>query len=321
VAQQLDLPGISDAFLGHLLEESVRLVSSTQSPQTRACYGRDQKAFQVWCRKMQRSPLPASAETVVLYLTDCLERGKRITTVRRYLSALNDAHRSAKFPKPAEQQAGQLLDGAQRLRLENARQKTPVTVEQLRLVCTTIWTGSSAAELRNKAILVFGFASALRQSSITALDLADVHFVEQGVVVSIHREKQDQVGEGREIAIAYGSHVETCPVRHLAAWLKVRGTAPGPLFTAIADGKPVIERLYSRYVSKVVKLAMRSLSLDPKSFGGHSLRSGLISEALLQGIDSIVLATYTGHRSLNSLRRYFRRTSLWRRNPSAMIGL
>ena len=87
---------------------------------------------------------------------------------------------------------------------------------------------------------------------ITDLDLADIRFVAQGVIVSIRKEKQDQAGAGRELAIAYGAHAETCPVRSLASWLQVRGSEPGPLFTVIVDGKPVIQRLYSRSVSNVV---------------------------------------------------------------------
>ena len=64
--------------------------------------------------------------------------------------------------------------------------------------------------LRDRAILLLGFAGAFRRSELVALNVADREFCDGGLRVTIHKSKTDQEALGTTIAIARGS--TACPV-------------------------------------------------------------------------------------------------------------
>lgn len=300
----------------------LRFSSQTFAPRTIAAYNKDWVRFLAWCAAEKRAPLPADAETVLLYLTSRLQEGRKITTARRDLTAINAEHRSHGYLAPASAEAGQLLAGAQRVLCQQPTRKKPLTVEQARKICAG-YEGSPAG-VRDRAILTLGLASALRQSSICDLDLADVEFVERGMILRIRREKNDQKAVGRYIALVLG-HPPTCPVSNLRAWLEVRGTEQGPLFTRFRNrqGKGELgnARLWPKKVSKIVKEGVRSLGLDPDRWGGHSLRAGLATAGFENGVGELRIAATTGHKSLNSLRGYIRISDPFKNNVSGLIGM
>jgi integrase len=300
----------------------LRYSSCTFAPRTVNCYGKDWAHFVRWCEQERRVPLPAASETVLLYLTGRLQDGRKITTVRQYLSAINSEHRSHGFPAPAAAETRQLFSGAQRILCQQPSQKRPLSVDHARQICAGY--GTASADVRDRAILTLGLASALRQSSIVDLDLADVEFVAQGMILRIRREKTDQKAKGRHIGVVLG-HPPTCPVANLKAWLAVRGDDPGPLFTRFGhrqgSGKLSYERLWPKKVSQIVKAGVKSIGLDPRKYGGHSLRAGLVTAALESGCSQLVVAAQSGHKSLSSLQKYFRRADVFRANCSGMIGL
>jgi integrase len=308
---------VASPALARLTVERTRFTDSQQAEATRRAYARDWRFFSTWCAEMKYSSLPASSESVVLYITHAL-RKKKITTARRYISAINDAHRTAGYPRPADDPLRQLIEGAERMRCERPNQKRPLTVDELRRACRI---AEGPGGIRDCAILTLGFASALRRSNLAALDVADISVVAQGLLVQVQREKQDQKGKGRVIGILRGAHPDTCPIAAMEAWLRIRGADAGPLFTRIVAGKVTLTRLYNDKVSRIVKSAVKRLGLDPAHYGGHSLRAGFVTAAFEAGAGEILIAAQTGHRSLSSLRRYFRRTDPFRANPSGMIGL
>ena len=95
--------------------------------------------------------------------------------------------------------------------------------------------------IRDRAVLVFGFAAGMRRSELAALDLGDVEISSQGVKVHLRRSKTDQSGEGRWLGIFPGSKAETCPVASLSTWVEARGTQAGWLFTRITMGARATE--------------------------------------------------------------------------------
>jgi integrase len=129
--------------------------------------------------------------------------------------------------------------------------------------------------LRDRAILLLGFAGAFRRSELVALDVGDLEFCESGMRVHIRRSKTDQEGAGHTIAIVPGS--VACPVRAVRAWLEASKITAGPLFRPIGKGGRIgTERLADHTVVRVVKASARRVGLDPKLFAGHSLRSGFL---------------------------------------------
>ncbi|WP_372434856.1 hypothetical protein [Myceligenerans salitolerans] len=84
---------------------------------------------------------------------------------------------------------------------------------------------------RDRAVILLGFAGALRRSELAALTLADLEFKPGGVLVTVRRSKTNSGGEGQVVAVATGEQADTCRVGAVLLWLKVRGTDPGGLFT------------------------------------------------------------------------------------------
>ena len=74
---------------------------------------------------------------------------------------------------------------------------------------------------------------ALRRSELAGLDLEDVAWVEEGAVLKLRRSKTDQEGQGRQVAIPRGAHVQTCPVRALLGWIEAAGLLEGALFRPV----------------------------------------------------------------------------------------
>ncbi len=305
-----------------LLEERDKLIRGLVAHNTQVGYGYDWRTFERWAREMQRDPLPATAETVSLFITDQLGRGKKVLTATRRLSAIRHKHVSQGLPSPVTPEVRALLHGAARLRNEQPRQVAPLTLQQLRAIAELLNEERTEASIRNRAILLVGFASALRRSSIGALHVDDVEVDDRGVIIKVRKEKQDQEGRGRLIGLPRGKHVATCPVRALNAWLKVRGWAPGPLFTRLDYGRRRdLLPLRGEAIGRIVKACVRRIGLDARLYGGHSLRAGFITEAAEHGASELLIADQTGHRSMGVLRRYFRRSQLFKSNACAVLEL
>ena len=175
---------------------------------------------------------------------------------------------------------------------------------------------------RDRALLLLGFAGAFRRSELVGIDVEDLGFREEGLVVTLRRSKTDQEGEGRRVGIPYGSDPATCPFRAVRAWLKLSGIDSGPLFRPIdRRGRLGPSRLTDKSVALLVKRYVKDVGLDPARFSGHSLRAGLVTAAALAGASERSIMAQTGHRSPNMVRRYIRECSLFQDNAAAKTGL
>jgi len=301
-----------------LAAEQTKLQRALLSKNTQTGYAYDWSLFTRFCARVNREPLPATVETLSLYLTDQLTEGKKISTAVRRTSAITHMHRTSGLDTPVTGEIRVLLKGAKRIRGEQPREMRPLAIEDLRKISRILSKRATAIDCRNRAILVLGFASALRRESLAALELSDVEYCDQGLVLKIRREKQDQEGRGRYIGLPFGKRAATCPVRSLAAWMKHRGTEPGALFTHIpCDGRPIS----GETIGRMVKTSVELIGLDSREYCGHSLRSGFITAAGEAGIPLLVIGAHSGHRSLSTLKRYFRRTEIWKENPSGLLDL
>jgi site-specific recombinase XerD len=291
-----------------------------RSENTRAGYAADFKSFRAWCAELGHESLPATANTVLLYSYAQLERGRKVSTAIRHLSAINSHHIAAGFAPPAGSQVWQFLLAVRRMRGEQPQQKRALTVEQLRQMCQKL--PLNAKGWRDRSVLTLGYASGLRRSNLVALDLADVEFCPKGVILTIRKEKQDRLGEGRLLAVVRGEHPDTCPVGTLESWLDWRGRDDsGPLFTPAIGGRVQIRRLRPAHVACIVKAAAAAVEMDPAAVSGHSLRASCSTQALQNGCSDVLVMEHLGHKSVATLRKYLRRTDLFKANVSAMLGL
>jgi integrase len=155
---------------------------------------------------------------------------------------------------------------------------------------------------------VLGFASDCRRSELAALQLADVRFVSQGLLVTLRKSKTDQHAQGREIGIFRGRRQETCPVRTLREWLRARGRDAGPLFNRIDKHRlprskaGLLRRIHQRDYEAAVQL----IGLDPRDYGAHSLRAGMVTAAHASGASDSAIMQRSGHKSVQTLTQYIR---------------
>jgi site-specific recombinase XerD len=169
--------------------------------------------------------------------------------------------------------------------------------------------GGSLRELRNRAILLVGFASAMRRSELVALNVEDLEETPEGMLITIRRSKTDQEGIGRKVAIPRGE--VACPVAAVKAWLEAAVITEGAIFRRIFNKRNQHvggRRLAPRNVAAIVKQGASRLGFDPASFGGHSLRAGFVTSAVKRGANLIKITDVTGHRSLEMLKTYSRDT-------------
>src|SRR5205823_8312253 len=150
------------------------------------------------------------------------------------------------------------------------RKKAPATAE--RIVSMALAAGGDMKGLRDRALLLLGFAGAFRRSELVALNVGDLEESELGFKVAIRHSKTDQEGMGQTIAIVRGS--VACPVAALKAWLEAAGITTGPVFRAVRKGGAVSGRLSAQSVAALVKAYAERVGLDPALFAGHSLRAG-----------------------------------------------
>jgi site-specific recombinase XerD len=167
--------------------------------------------------------------------------------------------------------------------------------------------GGSLRELRNRAILLLGFAGAFRRSELVALNVEDLEETPEGMLVTLRRSKTDQEGIGRKVAIPRGE--VACPVAAVKAWLEAAAITTGAVFVRIWNKRSqrvTDHRLAARNVAAIVKAGAARLGFDAMAFGGHSLRSGFVTSAVKRGANLIKITDVTGHKSLEMLRTYSR---------------
>jgi integrase len=316
------LERLARSEIDRLRADLKELYQAEMAQATEKGYAHDMRTFRRWCRRARRQPLPASPETVALWIADLLRSGHKVATASRYAAGVAFQHRREGFPNPVDETVRKALKGARRIRCEPVRQMRPLTIAQLRQIARKLARGADPVSLRNRAIVVLGFATALRRSSLARLRFEDLHFRPHGIEVFVRREKQDRQGTGRTVAAPTGRLTATCPVAALKAWLAERGRDPGPLFTRLDNGRlSALDPLTPTAVGNIVKAAIASAGIDARDYGSHSLRAGLITAAGQAGVNHLVIAETSGHRSLDSLKRYFRPENLFQACAGAWVGL
>lgn len=303
-----------------------RLLVAAYADATRRAYRSDLEHFGAWCEQEGRCPLPASPETVAEYLAAHVDDLKPSTLSRR-LAAISQAHKLAELDTPTTHPTVRrtwkglrrtvALESPERAAVDK---KAPLVVTDLRRVLRAL--PDTLTGIRDRALLLVGFAGGMRRSEIVALNVADLEEREEGIAATIRRSKSDQEGEGRKVAIPYGSNPETCPVRALRAWLAAAQiTTEGPLFRRVDRHGNLYGRLSTKGVALVVKRSAERVGLDPDRFSGHSLRAGFATTAGANGYSERQIANQTGHKSDRVLRGYIREGALFRDNPSTGLGL
>jgi integrase len=198
-----------------------------------------------------------------------------------------------------------------------------LTLAMLRQILATC--DQSARGRRDRALLLFGFAGALRRSELVALQVEDVAIVAGGLRLRIMRGKTDQAGQGAEIGLPRGRYAETCPVRAFAAWQAVARRKAGPLFRKISTGGGIGDTaLHPDAVRRILAHRVRMAGLPVEGFdrlSAHALRVGFITAAYEKGVRDEDIMRHTRHRDLRTMRGYVQRAGLVTESPAGMLDL
>ena len=324
VGAEMVLVASDSREIGHLTsltEQARQYIEDSKAKNTRRAYRSDWADFTDWCQHNRRTSLPAHPETVALYLTDCA-KGLKVSTLQRRLASISEAHKTAGHESPTQNAlVRSVWQGIRREKGVATKGKSPTLTADIRSMIQHLPQGKLLS-VRDRTLLLIGFAGAMRRSELVSLNVGDIVETEEGLVVTIQKSKTDQEGRGRKIGLPYGSDPLTCPVRSLRQWLKESNITDGPLFRGVdRHGNVSPERLSDQMVARIVKRSLRATGKEASSFAGHSLRAGLATQAAMSGVSERAIQDQTGHKSLPILRRYIRDGSLFRENAAAKVGL
>ena len=298
--------------LAPLAERATAYAAAATSENTRRAYRAAWADFAGWCQERHLEALPASEATVGLFLADRAPTLKN-ASLRMRLVAITRAHRARGFHLDTKApHIRDVLQGIARTHGTAVTKKAPATLDVVRDAVRALSDEYTLRSLRDRAIMLLGFAAALRRSEISAIDLAHIRLTPEGLILTLPRRKTDQVGTGTEIGVPSGQDARYCPVRTAKAWIERAALGDGPLFRSISRAdRPKAPRLSDRDVARVIQSAVRRAGYDPQEFGGHSLRAGFATAAGRAGVPERLIMLQTGHKSLPVLRGYIRRGSLF----------
>jgi integrase len=282
----------------------MEFVRNNLSLATQAAYRSDLRMYEV-----AGGVLPATPEQIATYLAD-QSRNLAPASLERRLIAISKAHDMRSLPNPVRTDLVQAtMRGIKRMLGTAQRQAAPLLKDDLFEILAKL--GDRPKDIRDAAILLVGFSSALRRSELVALNREDITNVPQGLVLTIRRSKTDPMGRGRKIGVAFG-RTRWCPIAVLELWLGLANIHTGPLFRRVdRHGHILNERLAGEAISLIVKDRVGALGLNASNYSGHSLRAGFVTSAALSGVSTWAIRKTTGHKSDQMLSRYIRDGSLF----------
>ena len=325
----------SSGSLEALVDTARDYARQATADNTSLAYKKDWAHFASWCRRRGADAMPPNPELVGLYIAECASPQHSATlsvsTIERRLSGLswNYQQRGLSLDR-RDRHIATVLAGIKRKHGKPPEQKEAVLAEDILEMIAGLTFG--LREMRDRAIILLGYAGGLRRSEIVGLDVGDdetedsggwIEFMDGGLVLWIKGKRG-----WRDVEIARGSSEQTCPVKALEQWLHYSKIAHGPVFRRVyrdnSDVGP--ERLSDKHVSRLIKRLVLDSGIGPdlpddervRKFSGHSLRAGLASSA---DADERYVQKQLGHSSVEMTRRYQRRRDRFQVNLTKAAGL
>ena len=284
---------------------------------TRRAYRAGVRAWCAWCASHDLPCLPARAADVVAFLAAERGRGLSVNTVELRRAAIRYLHFIAGLPVPtAEAHVAATLAGMHREAADAGElpaKKLAATADILRQILAGI--PDDLAGLRDRAMLLVGFAGALRRAELAAIRVEHLEATERGLRLTLPRSKGDRTGSGVTVAIPYGA-TELCPVRALRRWQEAANITGGAVFRRIwvpptrhqlGEGpSPVvgIRAIDAGTVARIIKTRAAKAGFDPDEIGGHSLKRGALTTGMDRGVHPTRLKQFGRHKSYAVLDEY-----------------
>lgn len=300
-----------------LADEVAAFARAARAEATQRALRFDWEVWRAWCRANGALELPATVDTAAAFLAD-QARTKAYATLARYKASITKMHKMHGHPSPmADARVQETLEGIRRRKGPSSpNAKAAFTGEVLDRAVPLMRTGHLLTQaIRDWALLLVGFGLAVRREELCSLNIEDLTWRDEGIEVLLRKSKTDQIGEGARIALPReDAHPDRCPVRALREWLdsieRLGGNAErGPVFRGLTRNGVRATRLTPSQVNIIVKRASARAGLDPANFGGHSLRAGYVTEARRIGTPWTTIMEHTGHKRLETVKRYARETT------------
>lgn len=296
---------------------------------TRRAYMASVRAWCAWCNQHALPCLPASGADVSAFLATEARRGRKVATIGLRRAAIRYLHVLAGHPVPtgdarvAETMAGISRDAAERN--QAPAKKLPARLVVLRQMLDGM--GDDLPALRDRALILVGFAGALRRSELASIRVEQLEESDKGLMLALPRSKGDRDGKGVLVPLPFGA-TELCPVRALRQWLTAAGITTGPVFRRVwrrsarkrgpdqagPAGQPRPAHLEEfavgagaiepRTVARIVQDRAATAGLDRKRMGGHSLKRGALTTGMDNNVHPMRLKQLGRHKSYNVLDGY-----------------
>jgi len=334
-----EVPSVKDA-LSALAKEPV-------AQSTADVYARHWRAFASWCREEGRTPLPATEETVQLYAATEAKRGLAMSTIRGRLAAIGFFHRNDGREDPtASERIENTVANLSRSVGTPAEKKKALRSEDIADMVRAL-PGSPQASangenpegdrsgtpgarflrgVRDRALILVGFAAALRRSELAGICREHVTFNSKGFELLIPESKGDQQGSGDLVGVTRGESVDLCPARALRRWLRAASIEAGPVFRSVPNHGLVApddraEPISGQAVADAVKRAAEGAGLDTEKVSGHSLRRGHLTTAARNGAALPDLQKQARHADPRTTAEYIEDANRMETNTSRHLGL
>ena len=289
--------------------ETLDNLKLSKAKNTIRAYKSDFNDFKLFCLKHGLVSLPTNPKVISLYLTN-LSKQSKYSTLKRRLASINVMHRYK----------GHYLDTKHPLIVENLmgikrqigvyqKAKKPLLFNDLKSIIKVINKSSASQykKLRDKTLILVGFAGGFRRSELVSINRDDVEFVKEGVKIFVKKSKSDQSGEGMIKAIPSFKYIEYCPVDHLKNWM-------------FENRDNLVFPISDKNVALIIKKHAQSTGLDEKKYAGHSLRSGFATTTAEYGASERNIMAMTGHKSVDMVRRYIKEANLFKNNALNKIS-
>lgn len=245
------------------IDDAVLYARAARAEATQRAYRTDWRHFEQWCAAQAVDALPAAPIAVGAYLAAHATTLSPATLTRR-LSAISVGHRMAGHHLDTRHPAiRDVMGGIRRVRGVAPRRATAATTPLIRRLISAI-DAKSLIGLRDRALILIGFAAALRRSELVALHVRDVALSDDGAKLLLRRSKGDQEGAGEIVGVARVAPSPTCPVTALEVWLAAARITEGPIYRAVnRHGHVADTALDDRAVARIVQKLAAKAGLDP----------------------------------------------------------
>ncbi len=308
-----------------LQEETLLNLKNSKATNTIRAYKSDFNDFRLFCSNNEFKSLPSEPKIVSLYLTSLSSKNIKMSTLKRRLVSIGVIHRlkgyylDTKHPSIIEN-----IMGIKRRKGITQKGKKPLLINTLKKVIDVIddQKHDEIKILRDKTIILIGFAGGFRRNEIVSLDIEDLDFVNEGIKINLKKSKTDQFGEGLIKALPYFDNSKYCPVISIEKWIKKSNINTGPLFRRFTKGSNLsVNRLSDQTVALLIKTYLDLAGINSKDYSGHSLRSGFATSAAESGAEERSIMAMTGHKSTEMVRRYIKEANLFKNNALNKIKI